>query len=156
MSTTSAFAATAVLTITSNRNLSSNALNGSLPDQFDEVTRLATVYLDENALSGTLPPTLQNSTSLSSLHLHDNQFSGMVYFPNAKNLTQLYLARNQFTYLDLEDNAALLKVTLDDNRFNCTVPDLSRMPTLQVFSAARNALTGKIRDINTLKALTKL
>ena len=137
-------------------NISSNAITGTLPDKFDTLPDLTSLYLDQNALTGTIPPTLQNSTSLGSLHISNNTLDGMLYFPKANNLTQLYASRNAFTYLNIEANNALIKIALDDNQFNCTLPDLSTFTELQTFSAARNQFSGEIFDVASLAQLTKL
>ena len=80
----------------------------------------------------------------------------MMYFPNAYNLTQLYASKNAFSYLNIEANTALVKVVLDDNQINCTLPDVQAFSDLATFSVARNKFTGKPFDVSNLVKLTKL
>ena len=127
-----------------------------MPDKFDSLTRLGTLYLDQNALKGSLPTTLQQSSSISSLHISNNTFEGTLAFPNARNLTQLYAARNRLTDLDITANAGLIKVALDDNQFNCTLPDIEDLTDLQVFSVARNHFVGSMPNVGKLQQLVRL
>ena len=157
------------------RNLSYNALSGQLPDAFGALPSLTTLcvlqaplrictdrhcctdrLLDSNELTGSLPPSLSTSTALSTLHLANNTFSGSVSFPNALNLTDLYIARNTFTTIDLRGNAKLEKVALDDNQFSGALPDLSHVPSLVSFTAARNQFSGPAFDLTALQGLNKL
>jgi Leucine-rich repeat (LRR) protein len=107
-------------------------------------------------MTGPLPLTLQHSTSVSSVHLTSNAFEGLLTFPNASNLTQLYVSKNKFTDLAINANQALLKAALDDNQFNCTLPDLQGFPSLQVLSVARNQFQGSIPNVTGLRQLLKL
>lgn len=136
--------------------MTGNAITGNLPDKFDSLAHLNTLYLDQNQLSGEIPGTLQNSSTISSIHFNNNTLDGMLYFPNAYNLTQLYASRNRFTYLNIEANTALVKLILDDNDFNCTLPDVQAYTDLQTFSVARNHFTGEIFDVTGLSKLVKL
>jgi Leucine-rich repeat (LRR) protein len=127
-----------------------------MPDKFDNLPHLSALYLDQNQMTGQIPATLQNSSLISSIHLSNNTLDGMLYFPNAYNLTQLYASRNQFTYLNIDSNTALVKLVLDDNAFNCTLPDVQSFTDLQTFSVARNGFTGEIFDVTNLAKLVKL
>lgn len=138
------------------RNLTTNAISAELPDKFDSLPRLATIYLDQNSLKGSLPTTFKQSYSISSVHISNNTLEGPLSFPNARNLTQLYAARNRFTDLDLSANKALIKVALDDNQFNCTLPDIESLSNLQIFSVARNYFTGPPPVGSGLQNLIKL
>lgn len=137
-------------------NLSANAISGEVPDKFDTLPRLSTVYLDQNKLKGSLPLSLQESSSISSVHISNNSLEGSLAFSNARNLTQLYAARNRFTNVDITVNSALVKVALDDNQFNCTLPDISLFTSLQVFSVARNHFAGSPPNVTNLQQLVKL
>lgn len=127
-----------------------------MPDKFDNLPHLSALYLDQNQMTGQIPATLQNSSLISSIHLSNNTLDGMLYFPDAYNLTQLYASRNQFTYLNIDSNTALVKLVLDDNAFNCTLPDVQSFTDLQTFSVARNGFTGEIFDVTNLAKLVKL
>lgn len=137
-------------------NLSVNAISGEIPDKFDTLPRLSTIYIDQNKLKGSLPPTLQDSSSISSVHISNNSLEGTLIFPNARNLTQLYAARNRLTNVDISTNSALIKVALDDNQFNCTLPDIAAFTNLQVFSVARNHFAGSPPIVEELQQLVKL
>ena len=137
-------------------NLTLNAVTGSLPDRFDSLLQLNSIFLDQNLLVGEIPISLQNSTSLSTLHIDNNTFDGMLYFPNANHLTQLYASDNSFTYLNLDSNIALQKIILDDNKFNCTLPRADTYSNLEIFSVARNRFMGQPFNLTDTQKLSKL
>lgn len=114
------------------------------------------LYMDRNSLAGEIPSTLSNSSSLWSLHISNNSLDGMLYFPNAYNLSQIYASKNAFTYINIDANTALQKVVLDDNQFNCTLPNAQNFHELLTFSAARNKFTGEPFDVTDTTKLTKL
>lgn len=49
-----------------------------------------------------------------------------------------------------------MKVALDDNHFNCTLPNIEAFVDLQVFSVARNHFTGSPPEASDLQKLVKL
>ena len=112
--------------------------------------------MDQNSLSGELPSSLQNSSSLSTIDVSNNSLDGMLFFPNANNLTQLYASKNAFTYLNIDVNTALQKIVLDDNLFNCTLPNAGAFGSLQTFSVARNKFSGHPFNVTYTKELAKL
>lgn len=138
------------------RNLSTNAISAQMPDKFDTLPRLSTVYLDQNRFTGTLPPTLQQSSSISALHISNNTLEISLAFPNTRNLTRLYASRNRFTDIDIAANSALIKIALDDNQFNCTLPNIETFTNLQVFSVARNHFAGSPPVVTELQQLVRL
>ena len=79
-------------------DLSSNDLNGSIPDALGNMTTLAYLDLSSNQLQGEIPKvTFNNITCLVDLYLFGNQLHGSIpdAFANMFSLESLDLSRNQ-------------------------------------------------------------
>lgn len=126
------------------RNLSRNAVSGSLQDSFGSLPRLAYLSIDSNQLSGPLPESLRTLASLKAVHIGNNSLSGSLLFPNAWQLVDLYAGHNQFTYLNISANTRLQRVVLSDNALSVAVPDIRSFVNLTLFAAARNSLQGSV------------
>ena len=59
-------------------SLSGNALTGEIPSRLAKLSSLETLSLDDNQLSGQIPPDLVRLTNLKELHLSGNQFTGCI------------------------------------------------------------------------------
>jgi hypothetical protein len=78
---------------------SENQLNGSIPQEIGNLTKLLFLFLDENQLSGSIPPEIGNLTQLEWLYLPENQLSGSIP-PEIGNLTELIeldVSKNQLS-----------------------------------------------------------
>ena len=59
-------------------HLQQKGLDGSIPADLGDLSRLEGLYLDRNELSGPIPPQLGQLSSLVHLTLHRNRFSGEI------------------------------------------------------------------------------
>ena len=59
-------------------DLSSNPLNGTLPDTISVLVNLVYLYLNFNSFHGTIPDSISDLTSAYTLHLSDNCLSGTI------------------------------------------------------------------------------
>ena len=78
-------------------SLAYNNLVGDLPDVFDGLQELTTVYLPGNKLTGTLPSSLVTLEKMDYLHLYYNQLSGTLPSEFTKFMDHYY-------HLDLGNN----------------------------------------------------
>ncbi|XP_018732874.2 receptor-like protein EIX2 [Eucalyptus grandis] len=67
-----------VLQLVVNLDLSSNFLNGSIPEELSFLSRLHGLNLSHNHLSGDIPIGIGNMRSLESLDLSNNHLSGII------------------------------------------------------------------------------
>ncbi|GAA5971749.1 hypothetical protein JCM11641_001496 [Rhodosporidiobolus odoratus] len=145
-------------------NMSDNALTGQLPDLFAQTPILKTVYLESNQLSGPLPTSLLQSPAITNLHLTNNTFvlptSSPLAFPNAGNLSSLYLASNYLEgplgSIGAPANPGLSKVVLDYNRLSGSLPDFAALPQAQIVSVRGNRLEGAVANLQAAANLIKL
>lgn len=79
-------------------NMFQNNLSGSLPDIFDQLPALQSVYLSGNRLGGQLPPSLYRR-DIYDLYLANNQLEGTLpeEIGNWKNLRTLEISFNNFS-----------------------------------------------------------
>jgi len=84
---------------TTELNLSSNNLTGSIPSEIGNLTNLTGLHLYGNQLTGSIPPEIGNLTNLENLSLYGNQLTGSIppEIGNLTNLTDLYLHENELT-----------------------------------------------------------
>jgi len=120
-------------------NLPNNNLNGTIPPEISQLTRLNTLTLSGNKLTGSLPIQLYSLSNVSEIRLANNLFSGSI-------LPQI----NQLTFLTTFD--------LSTNNLNGTIPnEISQLSNLQRLILSNNQLTGTIPpDIGELTNLTNL
>jgi hypothetical protein len=107
-------------------NLSSNNLNGTLPDAVSALTALQYLLLYNNQLTGTLPDSWSAMTALRDLDLSSNQLTG--------TLPDSWSAMTAMQDLDLSSN-----------QLTGTLPDSwSAMTALHYLRLASNQLTGPV------------
>ena len=59
-------------------DLSNNQLTGTIPSELEGLANLSELHLDGNQLSGTIPPELGRLSSLRSVRLRGNQLTGCI------------------------------------------------------------------------------
>lgn len=112
-------------------SVAGNRLTGTLPpDMFTHLTSLDTAFLGGNLLSGRIPPSLRNASSLVRVDLSNNSFTGQI--PSLWNLPNIEILNLQMNEL-VNDGGSMDFIT-----------SLANSTQLQVFSVARNRLTGKL------------
>jgi len=79
--------------------LSGNNLSGSLPPEIGQLKNLVVLEIDNNNVSGALPPSIGTLSELESLILNDNDLSGTIppEYGNLGSLSDLYLSGNQLS-----------------------------------------------------------
>jgi hypothetical protein len=107
-------------------NMSSNALEGKIPQSFGNLT-LEILDLSYNMFSGTLPQSLtRDGTYLGYLDLSNNKLQGEI-FPRNSNMTSLKF------------------LLLGNNHFEGVIaPTISNSPTLEILDVRNNHLSGNI------------
>ena len=154
--------------------LGENRLNGTIPSELANLSRLRKIWLFTNQLSGEIPATLGSLPELQKLKLSGNRLSGNIpeILSNLSELQELNLRVNQLSgeipavlanlselkKLDLYDNklngnipkelgnlSELRQLSLRSNRLNGTIPAaLGNLSSLQSLSLCVNRLSGKI------------
>jgi len=120
-------------------NFQSNNLNGTIPREIGNLTKLENLYLNENPLRGNIPIELGNLTSLRILYLHTTQLSGNLPPQLGKlvNLTDLFLCCTQLSGnlpSELGNLTNLLELYIDFNQFSGALPDkLKNLTKLYAF-----------------------
>ncbi|XP_014502138.1 probable leucine-rich repeat receptor-like protein kinase At1g35710 [Vigna radiata var. radiata] len=145
-------------------DLSSNNLQGVIPDALGSLTSLIALYMEENQLKGPIPTSLGKVTSLVTLDLSYNQLSGNLtldYYGNnvggehpklhgkISSLRVLRLSSNQLggnPFKSLGSLSKLLYLDIDDNNFQGVVNEshLENLICLRSFHASGNKLTLKV------------
>ncbi|AES72598.1 putative protein kinase RLK-Pelle-LRR-XII-1 family [Medicago truncatula] len=138
-------------------SLTQNNLSGELPQNFGEAfPNIGTLALATNRFEGVIPSSISNSSHLQIIDLSNNRFHGpMPLFNNLKNLTHLYLSKNNLTsttslnfqFFDSLRNSTQLQILMvNDNNLTGELPSsvdyLSS--NLQQFCVANNQLNGSI------------
>ena len=113
---------------TTELNLSSNQLTGSIPPEIGNLTNLRDLRLSSNQLTGSIPPEIENLTKLTILILSNNEFTGEIpsEIGNLTNLTNLRLEYNQLTGSIPSEMGNLINLEyfrLDHNDFTGLLPE---------------------------------
>ncbi|KAM5573196.1 hypothetical protein ABKV19_012969 [Rosa sericea] len=140
-------------------DLSSNKLEGPIPDVFKSMLSLASLDLSFNQLEGGIPKGFQNLCSLESLTLYYNQLSENIEdsvktLSCAENtLETLDLGANGFwgSWPDLKRFSKLRKLYLDSNQVNGSLPEsVGQLSSLETLFLSRNSLSGVITEAHFL------
>ena len=130
--------------------LQSNQLTGEIPSELGNLSNLSALYLWENDLSGEIPSELGNLSSLTVLDLPGNELSGEIpaELGNLSNLTVLILARNQLSGeipSELGSLSNLVELELYENDLSGEIPnELGNLASLTVLDLGVNQLSGEI------------
>lgn len=139
-----------------------NQLNGYIPPEIGNMSRLEELVLGKNQLTGSIPPELGNLTSLMSLQLSQNELTGPIppELGNLENLRGLYLSSNQLEGpipSELGNLEFLNAVDLSDNQFTESIPPELGNQNLWSLNLSNNQLTGAIPpDLGNLYNLLEL
>ncbi|KAK4602718.1 hypothetical protein RGQ29_011644 [Quercus rubra] len=123
--------------------LSSNQLNGSIPNAFGNMNSLQELFLDDNQLDGGIPKSFEDICTLTTLGLYENYLNGQVleFFKNLKGC--------------LKDS--LENLYLDSNQIEGSVPNFAIFPSLTWLGLADNKLNGNLaKSIESLHKLQHL
>jgi len=138
-------------------SLTKNNLSGELPQNFGEAfPNIGTLALAANRFEGVIPSSIANLSYLQIIDLTNNRFHGPIpLFNNLKNLTHLYLSKNNLTsttslnfqFFDSLRNSTQLQILMvNDNNLTGELPSsvdyLSS--NLLWFCVANNQLNGSI------------
>ena len=74
-----------------------NSLTGTISSRIGNLRNLEFVFLNGNKFSGSLPTEIEDLSSLSSWHLADNFLEGPVILPDSGSLARVSLDNNKFT-----------------------------------------------------------
>ncbi len=129
-------------------NIRETGLNGSLPAELGQLSKLTYLNLRNNGLTGPMPSELGDLTNLRYLGLNNNELTGPI--PDLSGMThleQLYLSNNDLTG-DLPDWMGTLtnvrELWLWGNELEGTIPDLRGMTGLVRIKLQTNNFTGGI------------
>ncbi|GLT51191.1 hypothetical protein SLA2020_246190 [Shorea laevis] len=130
-------------------NLSHQGLDGSIPPQIGDLTRLEHLNLSNNHLTGTLPSSLGNLTQLRMLDVSFNYINSISpKFRSLKNLVSLNLTRNNLNastapIIGLATNLSHLE--LASNPLFCSIPsEIWNLKSLVALDMSDCSLNGQI------------
>lgn len=109
----------------------------SIPDRFTSLPMLANLNASHNNVSGTIPATLLSHPILKTLNLASNSLTGSVSIDSI-NLTSIALGQNQLSSIEILEGRSLVKVDLSENRFQGSLPDVSRSGGIEIFDGSFN------------------
>jgi Leucine-rich repeat (LRR) protein len=130
--------------------MSSNKMNGALPDSIGLLKSLKILTLSNNNLSGNLPVSIGSLIALEELNLSSNKLNGPIHasFGNLINLKKMQINLNNFSGNlppSLGSLQALLTLYLHQNNFNGTLPaNLGNLANLDELLLSQNQFTGSI------------
>ena len=109
-------------------DLQSNSLNGTIPNQLGNCTKLESLTLSNNRLTGSVPDDLSHCTYMRYLYLDNNGLTGDIpdSFGKFKYINTLDIQSNGLTGdipSSLGDLASLKRLALKRNAFNGFVPE---------------------------------
>ena len=143
--------------------LTDNNLDGPIPPEIGNFTKLQHLYLYENNISGSIPPEIGNLDKLEYLLLQNNQLTGAIpdEIGNLENLENLCLTSNQLNSsipAEIGDLSHMEEIRLDYNMFTGNIPvELGNLSNLVYLDLSYNQLDGSIpTEICTLSNLTHL
>lgn len=130
--------------------LSENELNGDLPDNLDQLTRIQLFDLSKNKITGSLPDRIVSLKQLKFLDISSNQLVDTLSneLNQLDQLTYLSLANNQFygsIPKSIGDMQRLQSLNLGQNQLTGTVPTtFANLINLKYLNLSFNQLGGTI------------
>ncbi|KAL8508144.1 hypothetical protein ACS0TY_018637 [Phlomoides rotata] len=133
-------------------DLSSNKLDGQIPDAFGKLNFLEELHLYDNMCEGVIPKSLGNLSRLQDLWLSDNKFTGPLPDLRAcSGLRMLDVSSNRLTgpLPDLRACSGLRRLYVGSNRLTGPLlPSLGLPPMLEALDISNNSLQGIITEAN--------
>uniref|UniRef100_A0A0E0PE32 non-specific serine/threonine protein kinase n=1 Tax=Oryza rufipogon TaxID=4529 RepID=A0A0E0PE32_ORYRU len=129
------------------RNFGINALSGSIPKEFGNLTNLISLGLGSNNFSGPLPSELGNLDKLTGLWASDNNFTGKIPdYIGSWNLTDLRFQGNSFQGSIPATLSKLVQLTNlrigDIENGSSSLAFISNMTSLSILDFSYNQLSG--------------
>lgn len=121
-------------------------LSGSIPTGLTKLTELLDIYLYESNLNGTLPQDIGNLSKLTHLALQTNSLTGSLptSFYDLTSLENMYLFQNSFSGSlapEIGNFVSLKQMQLSTNQFTGVVPsDVARMTSLGTSSLSCSSM----------------
>ncbi|CAN6209139.1 unnamed protein product [Urochloa humidicola] len=135
--------------------LSSNSLDGSIPQQIGKLEKLRVLELSGNRLTGGVPPELLHCRALVKMDLGRNLLGGQLPLglKELKNLKFLSLSGNNFSGAVPVDLVAMQNQTvllLDNNKLSgeITAEANSQMPSVSVVNVSSVTITDTTASVN--------
>ncbi|GER27544.1 leucine-rich receptor-like protein kinase family protein [Striga asiatica] len=143
--------------------LPSNQISGPLPAELKNCVNLENLNVSSNAMNGTVPD-LSSLKKLTALDLCDNEFSGPFpeWLGNLTALTWLSLGDNSFDEGEIPKNMGSLKklnyLYLGASNLKGEIPEsIFELEALGTLDICRNEISGELsRSIGKLKSLFKI
>jgi hypothetical protein len=127
-----------------------NKLNGIIPGELAQLSKLQILGLGRNPFSGSIPSELFQMSNLTYLDLSGVKFSGIIpsEFGELSNLQYLYLSENKFSGSippELGNLSNLKTLSLMFNELTGSIPpELGKLSELQCLALGSNFLTGTL------------
>ena len=131
-------------------NLDENNVNGTLPAELGNLTKLKRLEFQLNQLSGEIPPELSSLSNLSFLSFNINRLSGEIppELGRLSMLEELVLSANDLSGEippELGRLSSIRRLYLNQNRLSGEIPpELGNLSNLTLLGLGRNHLTGEI------------
>ncbi len=130
--------------------LYNNNLDGPIPSEIGNLTRLSRLILDRNRLSGIIPPEFGNLISLTKMSLDNNHLSGSIpsEFGNLVNLRSIRLENNKLSGSLPNEFFHLVNLevfNINDNNLSGSIPDeIGRLNQLYQINISNNSFSGEL------------